>query len=66
MEEDSHFPFVETISVFATSNNIFSLMVKCLLDFGALGVEEPWRKFVSMGIMVIPSSKSIEQVWWRK
>jgi hypothetical protein len=37
-----------------------------LLDFGALGVEEPWRKFVSMGIMVIPSSKSIEQVWWRK
>jgi hypothetical protein len=41
MEEDSHFPFVETISVFATSNNIFSLMVKCLLDYGDLGVEEP-------------------------
>jgi hypothetical protein len=24
-------------------------MVKCLLDYGDLGVEEPWRKFVSMG-----------------
>ncbi len=31
---------VEAVNLFATSDNIFSLMVKCMLDFGGLGVEE--------------------------
>jgi hypothetical protein len=37
------------ISLFATSDDIFYLMVKCMLDFGGLGVEEQARKLVSIG-----------------
>jgi len=40
---------VELIRLFATSNNIFSLMVKCMLDFGGLGVEEIAGKLVNIG-----------------
>jgi hypothetical protein len=40
---------VESIGVFATSNNIFGLMVNGLLKFGGLGLEELARKLVSMG-----------------
>jgi hypothetical protein len=31
---------VEVVSLSAASDNIFYLMVKCMLDFGGLGVEE--------------------------
>jgi len=31
---------VEVVSLLATFDNIFSLMVKCMLDFGGLRVEE--------------------------
>ncbi len=40
---------VETISLSTTFDNIFSLMVKCMLDFGGLGVEELARKLVNIG-----------------
>jgi hypothetical protein len=40
---------VEFIRVFATSNNIFGLMVKGLFKFGGLGLKELARKLVSMG-----------------
>ncbi len=40
---------VETVSLFATSYNIFSSMVKCMLDFDGLGVEEIVGKLVSIG-----------------
>jgi hypothetical protein len=40
---------VEAISLSTTFDNIFSLMVKCMLDFGGLGVEELARKLMSIG-----------------
>jgi hypothetical protein len=40
---------VEAINLFATFDNIFSLMVKCMLYFGGLGVEELVGKLVSIG-----------------
>ncbi len=40
---------VEFVGVFATSNNIFGLMVKGLLEFGGLRLEELVGKLVSMG-----------------
>jgi hypothetical protein len=40
---------VETICLFATFDSIFSLMVKCMLDFGGLRVEELVRKLVNIG-----------------
>jgi len=40
---------VESIRVFATSNNIFGLMVKGLLKFCGLRLEELARKLVNMG-----------------
>jgi len=43
VQNGKHIPIllcVEAVSLSATSNNIFSLMVKCMLDFGGLGVEE--------------------------
>jgi hypothetical protein len=29
---------VEIVGMFATSDNIFGLMLKCLIDFGGLGL----------------------------
>jgi hypothetical protein len=43
------FFFVETIHVSDTSNNIFSLMLKCLDEFGGLRLEEWGGKLVSVG-----------------
>jgi hypothetical protein len=40
---------VESIGVFTTSNNIFELMVKGLLKFGGLRLEELIREIVNMG-----------------
>ncbi len=40
---------VETIAVFATSNNIFVLMIEIYLDFGGLRLEELRAKLVNMG-----------------
>jgi len=40
---------VEIVSLSTTSDNIFSLMVKCMLDFGGLRVEELAEKLVSSG-----------------
>jgi hypothetical protein len=40
---------VEFVGVFATSNNIFGLMVKGLLEFGGLRLEELVGKLNSMG-----------------
>ncbi len=40
---------VEAISLSTTFDNIFSLMVKCMLDFGGLGVEELTGKLVGIG-----------------
>jgi len=37
------------VGVFATSNNIFGLMVKGLLKFGGLRLEELVGKLISMG-----------------
>jgi hypothetical protein len=51
---------VESIGVFATSNNIFGLMVKGLLEFGGLGLEELARKLVSRDVKVALSFKAIK------
>jgi hypothetical protein len=40
---------VEFVGVFATSNNIFGLMVKGLLEFGGLRLEELVGKLINMG-----------------
>ncbi len=32
--------YMETVSMFSISNNIFVFMLKCLLEFGGLSVEE--------------------------
>jgi hypothetical protein len=39
----------EVVSLFATFDNILSLMVKCMLDFGGLEVKKLVRKLVSIG-----------------
>ncbi len=39
---------VEIISLSTTSNSLFSLMVKCMLDFGGLRVEKLARKLVNI------------------
>jgi hypothetical protein len=39
--EDHSDPFcVHTMGMLATSNNIFSLMLKCLVEYGGLRLEE--------------------------
>jgi len=40
---------VEAVSLSATSDNVFSLMVRCILDFGGLRVEELVGKLVNIG-----------------
>ncbi len=40
---------VETIGISNTSNNHFSLMLKCLFEFGGLGLGELVGKLVNMG-----------------
>jgi hypothetical protein len=42
--------WIETVGVFATCDNMFFYMVvKVLLDFGSLRMEELWGKLVSLG-----------------
>ncbi len=41
--------YMETINMFATSNNIFVFMLKCLLEFGGLRLEEFCEKLVNIG-----------------
>lgn len=43
---------VDQISVSSTSNNIFVLMLKCLLESSGLGFNELGRKLVDMVVMV--------------
>ncbi len=38
-----------TLGTFATFNNIFGLMLKCLIDFGGLGLEGLVGKLVGIG-----------------
>jgi hypothetical protein len=40
---------VEAVRLFATFDNIFSLIVKCMLDFGGLGVKKLARKLMNIG-----------------
>jgi hypothetical protein len=40
---------VETIGMLSTFDNIFSLMVRSLQDFGGLGLKDLGRKMVNMG-----------------
>jgi len=40
---------VETMGMFATSDNIFGLMLKCLIDFGGLGIKGIVGKLVNIG-----------------
>jgi len=40
---------LETMGMFATSNNIFGLLLKCLIDFGGLGSKSLIGKLVSIG-----------------
>jgi hypothetical protein len=40
---------VEIVGIFATSNNVFGLMVKNLLKFGGLKLEELGAKLINMG-----------------
>jgi len=50
MEAHSYYlPLCWGINLFATSDNFFSLMVKCMLDFCGLRVEELARKLVNIG-----------------
>ncbi len=35
--------------MFVTFNNIFALMLKCLLEFGGLGLKELCEKMVNIG-----------------
>jgi hypothetical protein len=37
------------MGMFATFNNIFGLMLKCLIDFGGLGLEGLVGKLVNIG-----------------
>jgi len=39
---------VEIVSTYVTSNNIYALMLKCLGDFGGLGLEDHMRKLVNI------------------
>ncbi len=41
--------YVETVSISATSNNTFVFMLKCLLEFGGLRLEELCEKLVNIG-----------------
>jgi hypothetical protein len=34
--------YMENVSTFATSNNIFAFMLKCLLEFGGLNTGQHW------------------------
>jgi len=50
MEAHSYcLPMCWEISLFVTSDNFFSLVVKCMLDFCGLKVEELARKLVNIG-----------------
>jgi len=53
---------VEAVSLYATSDNIFFLMVKCMLNFGGLGVEELAGKLVNIGFDKFSVFQGIEQV----
>ncbi len=44
---------METIGLYATFNNVFSLMFKCMLEFGGMGLKELFQKLVSMGLTII-------------
>jgi hypothetical protein len=52
-KEISIFIRVETIGLYATFNNVFSLMFKCMLEFGGMGLKELFQKLVSMGLTII-------------
>ncbi len=41
--------YVETMGMFATFNNIFGLMLKCLINFGGLGLKDLVREPVNIG-----------------
>jgi hypothetical protein len=43
------FLYVKTIGVFSTLNNIFSLVLKCLLEFGGTSLDELGGKLANMG-----------------
>jgi hypothetical protein len=48
VENDSN-PLGKIVSMSTIFNNIFSLMLKCMIDFGGLGLEELGRKLVNKG-----------------
>jgi hypothetical protein len=49
LEEDPHLFCVKIVSVFSDINGVFNLMVKALLDFGGLRLQELGTKLVNMG-----------------
>ncbi len=44
-----HTPIILCVETIGVSNNHFSLMLKCLFEFGGLGLGELVGKLVSMG-----------------
>jgi hypothetical protein len=55
------FLYVETISQYAIFNNIFSLMLKCIINFWGLRLEELGKQLVIVVIVVV-FPKAIKQV----
>jgi len=49
LEEDPHPPLCWPNYVLAASNNIFIMILECLLEFGGLRLEELRKKLVNMG-----------------
>ncbi len=49
LEEDSHSLLCEIVDMFAIFDNIFVLMLKCLLEFGGFGLEELCENLVNIG-----------------
>jgi hypothetical protein len=52
----------EIVGMFATFDIKNHLMLKCMIEFEGLWLEEWGRKLVNMAMIVITSSKAIKQV----
>lgn len=43
------FLYVDGVGMFATIDNVFVLMLKCIIEFGGLGLEDLGLKLVNLG-----------------
>ncbi len=49
LKEDPTFVVYEQMDVYGTFNNVYTLMLKTLLDYGGFGLEDFVRKLICMG-----------------